>query len=216
MSSTQPVAHAFSETLRTATLPAHQAAERAPFIMALMTGALDLEAYADYLAQLYRVYSALEDSVELVADDPIVSPFLDERLHRRAAIESDLEAMIGPRWRVVLPDAVPATSAYVQHIWTATQEWPSAYVAHHYTRYLGDLSGGQIIARMLTTHYTLREEELGMYRFELKAPPFKAAYRELLDQAPWDDDERARMVEEANTAYAFNQAIFDELGDRER
>lgn len=216
MSAPQPVAQAFSETLRTQTLPAHQAAERAPFIVDLMTGALDLEAYADYLAQLYRVYSALEDSAEVVAQDPVVGPFLDPRLHRREAIEADLEAMVGSRWRVVLPDAVPATSAYVEHIWTSAQEWPSAYVAHHYTRYLGDLSGGQVIARMLQQHYTVREEELHMYRFDLKGPVFKAAYRELLDTAPWDDDDRARLVAEANIAYRFNQRIFDELGARER
>ncbi|AXV05961.1 Heme oxygenase [Euzebya pacifica] len=215
MSTTKSVADPFSEVLRQETLDAHRAAERAPFVGALMGGQLGGEAYVDFLAQLYRVYTALEECAEIVAEDPIAGDFLDARLLRVSAIEADMEALVGHRWRAVLPSAVASTTAYVERIWTAPQEWPSAFVAHHYVRYMGDLSGGQIIARMLATNYGFGPDKLSMYHFaDVKGPVVKATYRDRLDRAPWSEDERQRMVEESIFAYEFNARIFDDLGAR--
>ena len=214
-SPSQSVADPFSEVLRQQTQDAHRAAERAPFVGALMSGRPGGEAYVDFLGQLYRIYIALEESAELVADDPVVGDFLDARLHRVAAIESDMEALVDHRWRQVMPPATDATAAYVERIWTAPRDWPSAFVAHHYIRYMGDLSGGQIIARMLTQHYGFGEDELSMYRFgDIKGPVFKQTYRAKLDHAPWSEDERRRLIDESTLAYEFNTCIFDDLGAR--
>ena len=57
-------------------------------------------------------------------------------------------------------------------------------IAHAYTRYLGDLSGGQILQRLLARSLELRPSELSFYDFprfsDLDA--LKADYRKALDQ----------------------------------
>ena len=92
--------------------------------------------------------------------------------------------------------------------------WPGGFVAHHYTRYLGDLSGGQHIGRVVARHYGLTPDHGGRFsRFESISDPsaFKDAYRRSLDAAPWDHDERQEVVEEIRTAYRLNTAVFDDL-----
>jgi heme oxygenase len=87
------------------------------------------------------------------------------------------------------------------------------YLAHHYTRYLGDLSGGQIIARLVARHYGATTDQLGFYHFEgiESVVPFKRAYRDALNGLDLDPAATDDFIEEVNTSYAFNSAIFDEL-----
>jgi heme oxygenase (biliverdin-producing, ferredoxin) len=60
---------------------------------------------------------------------------------------------------------------------------PAEYVAHHYTRYLGDLSGGQVIGAMIERHYGATPEQLTFFSFEgiEKPVPYKREYRTALD-----------------------------------
>ncbi len=66
---------------------------------------------------------------------------------------------------------------------TAAAEWGGLYVAHHYTRYLGDLSGGQAIGRILDRDFDLGGRGISFYSFESvpKPKPYKDAYRARLD-----------------------------------
>lgn len=206
---------AFSHTLREATLDQHRAAERAPYIVALMSGELRVEAYADLLWQLHEVYRALEEVAQDVADDPLAGPFVDARLNRLPAIEHDLEALCGPSWRGQSPGPLPATLVYAASIRIAAERWPSNFVAHHYTRYLGDLSGGQVIARMLRSHYDLTDEALRMYAFEgIRGPEVKRAYRDRLDQTAWSPEQRQQLIAETAAAYDHNRAVFEQLAER--
>ena len=41
---------------------------------------------------------------------------------------------------------------------------------------------------------------------------FKDVYREQLDAAPWDAEERERVIDEVLLAYRFNTELFDDLG----
>src|SRR5699024_8513215 len=52
-------------------------------------------------------------------------------------------------------------------------------IAHHYTRYLGDLSGGQAIRTLMRRHYGLPKTSLTMWDFTEagKTKPYKEAYR---------------------------------------
>lgn len=215
MTATDPSTMLFSARLRDETRHAHEAAERAPFFSDLLSGRLPSPAYVDLLAQLYRVYCAIEGNADLLADDPVVGGFLDSRLVRRGAIEADLTALVGAGWREAVPAALPVTTTYVERIWTLTAEWPVGYVAHHYTRYMGDLSGGRVIATMLRRHYGFDDTQLAMYRFDGVNPhDTKVAYRRLLDDAGWGDAERERLVAETRQAYGYNQAIADGLKAR--
>jgi heme oxygenase len=91
---------------------------------------------------------------------------------------------------------------------------PEAFVAHHYTRYMGDLSGGQMIARSVRSTYDLAPGQgAAFYEFDDidDIAAFKAHYRHLLDQAPFDDESALRMIEEVTLAYQLNTSVLAEL-----
>jgi heme oxygenase len=130
-----------------------------------------------------------------------------------SALQADLGALAGPDWRGTVRE-LPATSAYVELI-RASAEHPERFVAHHYTRLLGDLSGGQMIRRTLQRHYGDQVDgALSFYDLDRLGDlsEYKDAYRQRLDDAPWDEAQRAAAVDEANRAFAANAAVFAELG----
>jgi len=202
---------ALSELLRTATADQHQRAETRPFIADLMGGALSLTDYVDYVAQFAYIYEALESRDG--SGDP--APLGDPRLARFASIESDLVALGAPDWRATHP-ALPATAAYAARLRELAAGHLPEYLAHHYTRYLGDLSGGQVIGAMIARHYGATEDQLAFFRFDdiEKPVPYKRAYREALDALELTDAQRAAVVAEARAAFDYNAAVFDELGSR--
>lgn len=205
-----------SVTVRTATLREHRQAERSPLIHDLLRGWLPLAAYRCLLVQFAEVYGALEDRAAGWRDDPVVGPFLDPALDRRAAIGADLALLELRCGAAGTPGRLRATDEYLTAIGqAAASSW--GIVAHHYTRYLGDLSGGQLIGRVLARHYGLGPDAgASFYEFGGVADPdgFKARYRNLLDDAPWDRTERERFVAEVRRAYGCNREVFDEVHRR--
>ena len=107
------------------------------------------------------------------------------------------------------------------HLRATCFDWPGGFVAHHYVRYLGDLSGGQIIRRVLERVYGFADRfpdgppHAGVRFFVFdhldNGVQFKKRYRALLDAAPWDDAERGRVIDEAILAFRLNAAVFDSL-----
>src|SRR5690625_4180166 len=169
-----------SELLRTSTRSHHEHAETRSFVTALMRGSLDRAAYVDLARQHHAIYTALEGTGERLASDPHVGRFVMAEILRLGRIEADLTALWGPTWREELP-VLGATEAYSQRLEAITE--PAHYLAHAYTRYLGDLSGGQAIAAMLRRHYGLEPGELTFYAFDVgKIKPFKDRYRQMMDE----------------------------------
>jgi heme oxygenase len=205
----EPPALGVAALLREATEAQHRAAESRPFMTALMGGELDLAAYTLYLAQFARIYAALESRAVLSTDPAVLQ---DRRLDRASTIEADLIALGAPDWRERIP-ALPATVAYAEHLRDIARDDPIRLVAHHYTRYLGDLSGGQVMATMLRRHYGATEEQLSFFRFdELGAlVPYKRGYRDALDAMELHAVERDVLVAEARAAFDANTAVFDDL-----
>lgn len=205
----------FSAQIRTATHVQHTEAEEAAFMGDMLGGRLGVEAYARYTEQLWFVYRALEDAAGLLAGDPVAGPFIRPELMRVAELERDLAHLGGPGWRAAAV-ALPATTAYAGRVREVAAAWPAGYVAHHYTRYLGDLSGGQVIRSVAerTWGFARKGDGVRFYVFDAIANPaaFKREYRELLDALPVDEVEKQRVVEECRRAFALNTAIFRELG----
>jgi heme oxygenase len=189
----------------------HTESEESTFIADLMAGKRSRDDYATMLAQHYFVYRALEAVADLLRGDETVAPFLSEHLTRMPAIEADLDFLLDAGWRERI-EPLPATERYVDRI-HAMASWPGGYVAHHYTRYLGDLSGGQIIRTMLQRHYGFETNGIGFYLFSGIAKPknFRDAYREQLDSVPWDEAEKERVVQEAVVAFRCNTDLFADL-----
>ncbi len=197
--------------VRAASADDHRATESRGFITRLMGGELSLDDYARYLAQYARVYAALESRAD---DGPAV---FDPRLRRLARIESDLEALAGPGWRERFP-ALPSTVAYAARLRAlagATDERDRTvrYLAHHYARYLGDLSGGQAIAALVARHYGATPEQLTFYDFSQLGSVVQAKrdYRERMNALALDANAVDALIAEVAVAFHGNGAIFDEL-----
>ncbi|MFF9062891.1 heme oxygenase (biliverdin-producing) [Streptomyces sp. NPDC014882] len=206
----------FSTLIRTASHEQHVEAETSTFMSDLLGGRLGVDAYARYTEQLWFVYGALEDEAGRLASDPVAGPFVRPELFRRSALERDLAHLRGAGWRAGL-SALPATLAYAERVRACARSWPGGYVAHHYTRYLGDLSGGQIIRDRAEKAwgFTRKGDGVRFYVFEEVGNPaaFKREYRELLDAVRADDLEKQRIVAECRKAFALNTGVFRALGE---
>ncbi|AZP17314.1 biliverdin-producing heme oxygenase [Streptomyces aquilus] len=206
----------FSTVIRTASHEQHVEAETSTFMSDLLGGRLGVDAYARYTEQLWFVYEALESGADRLASDPVAGPFIQPELYRLAALERDLEHLRGPGWRTGL-SALPATRAYADRVRECAERWPAGYIAHHYTRYLGDLSGGQLIRDKAerTWGFARKGDGVRFYVFEGIANPaaFKRGYRALLDAVRADDLEKQRIVAECRRAFALNTAVFRALGE---
>lgn len=205
-----------STLLREGTRAEHEAAEGSAFVDDLLAGRLTVAAYADLALQLHTVYRALEEVGEAVRATPEGAGVVFDELLRVPALESDLAHLLGPAWRDAA-GPVPAAVAYAAEIRAGGAD-TGAYVAHAYTRYLGDLSGGQVIGRMVQRHYGVPDEGVAFYAFPAvpKPKPFKDLYRARVDALPLTDAQRVAVVERARVAFRHNRALFAALGERHR
>lgn len=201
-----------AERIKAQTDDAHRRTEQSRFVGDLLAGKLSTAAHAALIAQTYLVYRTLEDAGRAHADHPVVAPFLGDELLRTGALEADLEFLLGAGWRDQVT-ALPATERYIDRLREVAYEWPAGFVAHHYIRYLGDLSGGQIIRRMLERAYGYTTDGLRFYIFDAIDKPklYKDAYRAKLDAAPFTEEEQQRLIDEVNLAYDLNGALFADL-----
>ena len=202
----------FSQALRERTWSGHSDSEGAGFMTDLMKGEGTRDDYIALVAQHYFIYEAIEGAEKVFAGDDVVAQFATPRLTRLPALETDLEYLLGADWRDQITP-LPTTQRYVDRINEVGATWAGGFVAHHYTRYLGDLSGGQFIGRLMSRRFGFETNGIGFYLFDDIADPkaFKEVYREQLDAAPWDAAEQERVIDEVLLAYRFNTQLFEDL-----
>ncbi len=199
-----------SQELKDATAAAHRSAEGSEFMTALLGGELSLEAVATFTGQLWFIYEALERAVRGASGSSCGEAVADERLERQTALEADLTALLGGHWREQVR-ILPATARYVARL--EGMAAPHQVVAHHYVRYLGDISGGQIIASRLKKFYGLSSQALNFYDFSVLGPipVYRQAYRLRLDALEVDSRQRGELIAEAQVAFELNKAVFVDL-----
>ena len=202
----------FSQALRERTRSGHSQSEGATFMTDLMEGRGSREDYIALVAQHYFIYEALEAAAVAMKDDAVAAAFITPQLIRLPALEDDLQFLLGDRWREQIAP-LPTTARYVERINTVAASWSGGFVAHHYTRYLGDLSGGQIIRTLMQRQFGFETNGVGFYLFDQIAKPkeFKETYRDQLDAVSWDSEERDRVIDEVLIAYRFNTELFVDL-----
>ncbi len=204
----------FSDALRERSSGAHSGSEHSGFMADLMQGKGTRDDYVALVVQHWYIYEALESAAERMRRDPVAATFISDKLTRLPALEADLEFLIGPDWRERI-EPLPTTQRYVDRINAVGATWAGGFVAHHYTRYLGDLSGGLFIGRLMARQFGFDTNGIGFYIFGDIADPkaFKDVYREQLNAAPWDAEEQERVIEEVLVAYQFNTDLFTDLAD---
>ena len=211
----------FSAELKEGTSKSHSAAENTKFVGAFLRGVVDEEEYKKLLTNFYYVYSTMEDKI-LQTKDPLASSLCKYtvRLNRTAFLERDLRYYYGPMWReAVSKGESEACKTYVHRLNEIADNDPYLLIAHHYTRYIGDLSGGQILRKIAEKALQPpKGEGLHFYDFPRisDAKEFKTKYRADLDALPLDEQQKNAIISEANYAFRLNMYLFDEIKSQDK
>ena len=209
------MAVALAGQLREGTKKSHTMAENTGFVACFLKGVVEKTSYRKLISDLYFVYKAMEEEIDrLVQEDhPIIKYIGFKELFRRQTLEKDLEFYYGNNWKGQITISESA-QLYVDRIRLVALESPELLVGHHYTRYIGDLSGGQILKKIAKKALNLNGDEgLNFYEFQLIEDEklFKKSYSETLNKLPIDQKTADNIVDEANEAFAYNMNMFKEL-----
>jgi heme oxygenase (biliverdin-producing, ferredoxin) len=205
----------FAARLRQATGSVHTRAEKTTFIRGFLRGTASPASYVRLLAALYPVYAVMEEETRRVAAiNPVVARFYFPELYRAQSLEQDLRFLAGPDWQRTVP-VMAASNAYAARIRQVATHEPVRLVGHIYTRYLGDLSGGQVLARIAGRSLGLAPHA-GLDFYEFEAVPdlgaMKTLFRARLDELGYlHTSETNAVIDEAITAFRHNIAIFEHL-----
>jgi heme oxygenase len=209
-----PEAERLSARLRSGTRAEHDAAQGSGFLDRLAGGRLPREAYADLAAQHYFIYRELEAAAVAQLSDPVAGAFVRPELRREPALAADLAFLVGPGWADRI-EPLPATRAYTARLREVAFDHAPAFIAHHYTRYLGDLSGGQYLGPAIARAYGLTGDGHRFFVFDgVRPAAFRARYREMLDALPWSPADEQEFLTEVPEAYRHNIAVLAELKER--
>lgn len=204
--------------LREGTKHSHTIAENTAFMKCFLKGIVEKEPFRKLTANLYFVYSALEEEMQRHLDHPVVKLMYFPELNRKEKLEEDLAFYYGENWQTQI---VPSTEgqAYVARIREVAQTEPALLVAHAYVRYMGDLSGGQSLRNIARSAMDLPPDKgTGLHEFDAfptieARKEFKFKYRDTLNDLPVDRELIQKIVDEANQAFVLNHNVFHELED---
>jgi len=172
-------------SLKELTLDHHQNAERQDFVKILMND-IDSELYATFLYNQFPMYELLE--VMAMKNNLL---FGLQGIERSKAIYQDFKEL----WdKEQPPPLCPVTNDYLGHI-MKIQDDPHKLMAHIYVRHMGDLSGGQMIAKKVPGSCRL-------YHFDQDVNQLKEKIREKVDDT---------MADEAKICFDFATRLFQEM-----
>ena len=203
----------FALQLKTETKKSHTAAENTKFVSSFLRGVVSKDSYSQLVANFYFIYRAMEEEFEKYKDSPILGPVHSDVLNRVSNLERDLRYFYGPIWRHHIKPTEQC-QRYLDRIREVADDEPELLIGHHYTRYMGDLSGGQILKNIAEKSLKLRPGEgLHFYEFEgiEDKKAFKEQYRATLNTIPITQSMANAIITEANWAFRLNMFMFDEL-----
>jgi len=172
-------------SLRDLTKEAHTNAERQEFVKILFSGSINPKLYATYLKNQHPQYEILEVCAMakgLLAGLPDIrrAPKINADYKELWPAEEDAEIL-------------PIVKEYMDYIMSIKDD-PKRLMAHVYVRHMGDLAGGQMIAKRVPGSGT-------MYQFE-DPETLKLAIRERIS-----DD----MADEAKVCFDFATRFFQQM-----
>ena len=204
----------FSKELKEGTKKSHNAAENTKFVSQFLKGVLNLDEYVKLLTDFWYVYSTMEECVSS-STDPYVKNLhrWNATLFRTAFISRDLRYFYGPMWRELAKPS-EACNTYCYRINEVAEKDPYLLIAHHYTRYIGDLSGGKILRGIAQKALNPPVGE-GLHFYDFPriedAKAWKDEYRAVLDGLNFDEQQKNALITEANYAFRLNMYMFDEI-----
>ncbi|MDB9437993.1 heme oxygenase (biliverdin-producing) [Dolichospermum lemmermannii CS-548] len=199
--------------LRVGTQQAHTDSENLGFMKCFVKGVVDRDCFIQLLRNFYFVYSELETAIEKHKQHPVINLIYFPELNRQSSLEQDMLFYYGNQWHKRITPS-PAAQAYIARIQQISTHEPALLLAHSYTRYLGDLSGGQMLQKIAQSALKLSGHEgTSFYNFQQipDKQAFKGKYRQALDKLSIDDKTTDKIVAEANHAFKLNMQILKEL-----
>ncbi|MFN6154169.1 heme oxygenase (biliverdin-producing) [Anabaena sp. AL09] len=199
--------------LRVGTQQAHTDSENLGFMKCFVKGVVDRDCFIQLLRNFYFVYSELETAIEKHKQHPVINLIYFPELNRQSSLEQDMLFYYGNQWHKRITPS-PAAQAYIARIQQIYTHEPALLLAHSYTRYLGDLSGGQMLQKIAQSALKLSGYEgTSFYNFQQipDKQAFKEKYRQALDKLSIDDKTTDKIVAEANHAFKLNMQILKEL-----
>lgn len=175
-------------TLKELTAEVHAEAENQPFIKSVFAGNVNKDKYTSYVYQLMNLYSLLET----YGDEHFIFYGMED-LKRKKAAEMDWVELVGDsKWDHILNYS---TVNYLNYLTTIKGD-PKKLLAHIYVRHMGDLFGGQQLAKLIPGNGN-------MYKFE-DIPLLIKTVRSKLDVS---------LADEAIIAFKHNIEIIKEYND---
>lgn len=178
----------------------------------MLRGRASRKGYALFLLNLLPAYRALESGLEGGRNDPRLAPLALPELYRCAAIERDLVTLLGAEagW----PEMLASGIAYGDQVARATG---TRLIAHAYVRYMGDLSGGQILSRMLARDASLGGIALTFHEYPSipDCKQYRDAYRDIIDRTVLRPEDEDAVLEEACAAFEHNIRLSQEVATAE-
>nr|QHO64155.1 Heme oxygenase [Lympha mucosa] len=199
--------------LREGTTKSHSMAENVSFVKSFLGGVVDRKSYRKLVANLYFIYSTLEEKMFINRNHPMIKPIYFLELNRKASLEQDLIFYYGLEWKNIIKPS-EATNNYINRINKISFNQPELLIAHAYTRYIGDLSGGQILKKIVENAMSLSDGNgVAFYNFfEIKDDnKFKRLYKDKLNDLPLTQIQMSNIISEANIAFTLNMKMFQEL-----
>lgn len=163
----------------------HKNAERQEFVREMFSGKLTEERYATFLFNQHPQYNLLEVFA-------MVHGLLDVR--RAPAIHDDYQEL----WKDTnrQPPLLPVVKEYMDHL-VKIQNDPDKLMAHIYVRHMGDLSGGQMLAKKVPGSGKL-------YKFDEPVDELKEKIRARLNDS---------MADEAKICFDFATKLFQQMSE---
>lgn len=175
-------------SLKELTASKHAEAETQQFIKSIFAGNVDKDKYTDYLFQLMVLYGAMESFAD--AHD-IFGGIRDAK--RAKLIEQDWFELKGDTENTGFVKL--STIEYVNYLHSIKED-KHKLLAHIYVRHLGDMFGGQMMAKLLPGSNN-------MFKFN-DLPKLMAGIRSQLDLS---------MADEANIAFDYNIKMIKDFND---
>ena len=165
---------------------------------------------------LHIFSSTMEEEGDKHKSHPKVKPvYFPTELRRTPEIIKDLVYHYGSDWKDEIKP-LETTKRYLLRLRQLSEEDPMLLVAHQYTRYLGDLSGGRILKKAFMKIYeSPNSEGFRFYEFENipNIEDFKKLYRSRLDSLQLDREDADRMVNESLKSFNIHIELFAELAE---
>jgi heme oxygenase len=196
------------------TRKSHSMAQNSAFVTGFFKGLSTRKAYRSLITSYYFVYQAMERSFDEISDTD-VKALDDTELRRLPALEKDMDYFYGPNWKNEITMSA-GTKTYVDRVNQLASSDKDRYllVAHQYTRYLGDLFGGQMMSGMAQRSLDLQDDKgVDFYNFQgiSSVKDFITDWYTRLNALELSEEQKELIVDEANFVFDLNIGILEEI-----